>query len=338
MRDPLDTVAGAIPRISPDLTLSDQLGHWRMRWGLGRMHYRVRPGLYAVGEADAASPVLVTANYKMTVDLLRCELTNTKAWLLVLDTQGINVWCAAGKGTFGTGEVIRQVTSCRLAEVVGHRTLILPQLGAPGVAAHEVLKGCGFRVVYGPVRAADLPAFLATGLQATPAMRRVTFTTRERLVLTPVEIATMWRTLFWSALLLLLLGGLGPRFFAIEAALQRGGSAIVAGLAGVLVGAVAVPVLLPWLPGRMFAVKGALAGLTVALAGTVLFGARLGGLNSATLLLALPAVAAWCAMNFTGSTPFTSPSGVEREMRRTLPVQAAALLVAGICWIAGAFY
>ena len=61
-----------------------------------------------VGAPDADSPVLVTANYKMTVDLLRRELAGLNAWLLVLDTRGINVWCAAGKGTFGTGEVIRR--------------------------------------------------------------------------------------------------------------------------------------------------------------------------------------------------------------------------------------
>lgn len=301
------------------------------------MRYRVAPGLYAIGAPDPDSPVLVTANYKLTVDLLRCELAGLSAWLLVLDTRGINVWCAAGKGTFGTAEVIGRVQASRLDEVVRHRTLILPQLGAPGVAAHEVSKGCGFRVVYGPVRAADLPAFLAAGMQATPAMRRVTFTIGERLVLTPVELVSMFKSIGWGVLLLLLLGGIGPEVFSMEAAVTRGGTAIAAGLAGILTGAVLVPVLLPWLPGRMFAVKGAIGGLSIALAGTLLFGSRLGTLNSAALLLALPAVAAWCAMSFTGSTTFTSPSGVEREMRRTIPLQAAALLAGGICWITGAF-
>ncbi len=301
------------------------------------MCYRVAPGLYAVGTPHPDSPVLVTANYKLTFDVLRRELDGLDAWLLVLDTRGINVWCAAGKGTFGTGEIIRQVTESGLGEVVSHRTLVLPQLGAPGVAAHEVRKGCGFRVVYGPVRAADLPAFLAAGMQATAAMRRVTFSAVERLVLTPVEIVCMIKPVAWGALLLLLLGGLGPGVFSPDAALARGAAAIAAGLAGVLAGTVLVPVLLPWLPGRMFAVKGAFIGLLVALAGVLLFNEALGGLNCVALVLALPAVAAWSAMNFTGSTTFTSPSGVEREMRRTIPFQAAALLAGGICWIAAAF-
>jgi len=334
----LATAAGPVPQVTTLLSLADRLGHWQMRWGLGRMRYRVAPGLYAVGAPDGGSPVVVTANYKMSFDLLRRALHGMAAWVVVLDTRGINVWCAAGKGTFGTAAVVQQVMVCRLAEVVRHRTLILPQLGAPGVAAHEVQKGCGFRVVYGPVRAADLPSFLAAGMQATPAMRRVTFTTTERLVLTPVEITSMLKPSAWGIVLLLLLGGIGPGWFSPAAALSRGGTAIAAGLAGVLAGTVLVPALLPWLPGRMFAVKGAIVGLLVAGIGLLLWGDRLGGLNSAALLLALPAVAAWCAMHFTGSTTFTSPSGVEKEMRRTIPVQAAALLAGGICWVLAAFF
>jgi hypothetical protein len=112
---------------------------------------------------------------------------------------------------------------------------------------------------------------------------------------------------------------------------------MLAGLAGVLTGAVLVPVVLPWLPGRMFAFKGAVAGVLVAGAGVASFGDQFGRLDGIALILALPAVAAWCAMNFTGSSTFTSPSGVEREMRRTIPLQAAALLAGGLCWIAGAF-
>jgi CO dehydrogenase/acetyl-CoA synthase gamma subunit (corrinoid Fe-S protein) len=76
-----------------------------MRWGIGRHRYRIEPGLYAVGTPGSDSPVLVTANYKMSFDALRRELGGLDAWILVLETDGINVWCAAGKGTFGTEEV-----------------------------------------------------------------------------------------------------------------------------------------------------------------------------------------------------------------------------------------
>jgi hypothetical protein len=307
-----------------------------MRWGLGRARYRVAPGLYAIGTPDAQATVLVTANYKMTVDLLRAQLTGRSLWLLILDTRGINVWCAAGKGTFGTNELLTRVRESQLDKIVTHRTLLLPQLGAVGVAAHQVRKESGFRVLYGPIRAEDLPAFLDRDLQATDAMRRVTFTAMERLILTPVELTAMLRVTLWAALLALLLSGIGPGFFSLTAAWQRGLALFAFYLGGLLTGAVLTPILLPWLPGRAFALKGTVAGLVFGLA-LVALGTAQGWTQLAAALLGLPAIASFCAMNFTGSTPYTSPSGVEKEMRRAIPLQGAALLVALGAWMAGAF-
>jgi CO dehydrogenase/acetyl-CoA synthase gamma subunit (corrinoid Fe-S protein) len=85
------------------------------------MRYRAAPGLYRIGQPDANSPVLVTANYKLTVDRVRKELVGMNVWLLVLDTKGVNVWCAAGKGTFGTDELVRRIQAANLNEVVGPR-------------------------------------------------------------------------------------------------------------------------------------------------------------------------------------------------------------------------
>ena len=333
----LETPVGRIPRVTTRLTATDVTGRWQMRWGLGRDRYSIAPGLYALGSPHGDSPVLVSANYKMTFDILRRDLDGRDAWLLILDTMGINVWCAAGKGTFGTAEIVRQVLKTGLEKLVSHRTLIVPQLGAPGVSAHRVQKLCGFKVVYGPVRSRDLPQFLDAGQHASPAMRRVTFTLIERLVLTPVELVNMRRHILWSLPLLLLLGGIGPQIFSFAAAWQRGGAAVLAGLAGLACGAVLVPLLLPWLPGRAFAFKGAVAGAVIALVGALVFATSLDWLNTLALMTTLPAVASWCAMHFTGSTTFTSPSGVEKEMRQAIPAQAAALLVGGLCWMVSAF-
>ncbi|WP_305043732.1 mercury methylation corrinoid protein HgcA [Geoalkalibacter sp.] len=332
----LDTPVGAVPQVATRPTWGDRLGRWQMRWGIGRMRYRIAPGLYAVGRPDAEAPVLVTANYKLSFDSLRRELGGRDLWILVLETQGINVWCAAGKGSFGTEELVRRVRAVGLDRLVTHRRLILPQLGAVGVAAHEVKNACGFQVLYGPVRAADLPVLLDRGEKAlTPAMRRVSFTTLERLALTPVELTNMLKTLAWVALVLLVLGGIGPGIFSFSAALSRGGAAFVSALAGLFAGAVITPLLLPWLPGRAFAVKGALVGGLLGLGLGLVYAAS--WLSLTALAAAVAAVSSWCAMNFTGSTPFTSPSGVEKEMRRAMPLQAVALLVAGALWLAGAF-
>ncbi len=333
----LECPAGQVPQIATRLTAADITGRWQMRWGLGRMRYSIAPGLYAIGTPSSDSPVLVTANYKMTFDILRRDMHGYNAWLLVLDTKGINVWCAAGKGTFSTDELVRQVQRAQLQEVVDHRTLIVPQLGAPGVAAHKVVKACGFKVIYGPVRSSDLPRFLESGQKAAPEMRRVKFGFIDRLVLTPVELVNMRWQILWCTLALLVLGGIGPEVFSFSAVWSRGSAAVAAGLLGVVTGAVAVPVLLPWLPARSFAGKGAIAGLASGLLATLLFSSSLDWVNSLALLMAVMAISSWCAMHFTGSTTFTSPSGVEKEMRQAIPAQAAALLVSGLSWLAGAF-
>ena len=179
----MTTAVGEVQRVATTLRFEDRLGAWKARWGIGRMSYVVQPGLYAVGSPTSESLVFVSANYKMSFDRLRSQLTGRDGWIMVLDTEGINVWCAAGKGTFGTDEIVKRAEATRLAEVVSHRTLVLPQLGA-----HEVKRRTGCRVVYGPVRAQDLPAFLDAGMKATPEMRRVRFPIRDRIVLVPVEL------------------------------------------------------------------------------------------------------------------------------------------------------
>jgi hypothetical protein len=333
----VETPAGPVPRVHSRIGSRDLLGRWRVRWGIGRDSYRVAPGLYALGAPDGNAPVLVTANYKFTFDVVRHDAAGLNAWILVLDTLGVNVWCAAGEGTFGTGEVIRRVTEARLADVVNHRRLILPQLGAPGVAAHEVRTGCGFSVVYGPVRSRDIRSFLEAGRKASPEMRRVDFPMIDRIVLTPVEIAGLLRPAGWSAAALFLLAGIGPGIFSLGAAWERGFAAVATLAAGILAGAVVTPALLPWIPGRAFSVKGGLTGGVLAACVVAWERGALGAPSVLALLFAMTAVSSFVAMNFTGATPFTSPSGVEKEMRHALPIQAGLTALAGLLWVGGAF-
>jgi hypothetical protein len=308
-----------------------------MRWGIGRNHYLVTPGLYAVGKPEQNSPLLVSANYKLSFDCLRAALSGVDAWILVIDTKGVNVWCAAGKGTFGTDEIIRRCRQAQVDKLVKHRQIIIPQLGAPGVAGYKVTQETGFSVIYGPVRATDLKAFISTGMQATSEMRQVTFTIWERFILTPVEVTILSKQIMIAILLLFVLSGIGADIFSFTAAWHRGVAAVFAGLTGVLTGCILTPVLLPWLPTRAFASKGALLGLITA--STLALGpyqaAGVAGLIS--LYLMVIAISSYTAMNFTGSTTFTSPSGVEKEMRIAIPCQALAIVVAGLLWIGAAF-
>ena len=59
------------------------------------------------------------------------------------------------------------------------------------------------------------------------------------------------------------------------------------------------------------------------------------GTAAAATVLLLGAVSAFLALNFTGSTPFTSLSGVRKEMRLSMPVMACASL-AGLALCAAA--
>lgn len=318
----------AIRATTSEITLSDRLDHFLARWGFRRMGHLVEPGLYALGRPGKESPVFVTANYTLSFDALRGSLKGVDGYLLVLNTYGINVWCAAGKGTFGTDELGRRIEAAGLAVVVSHRRLILPQLGAPGVDAFQVTKRTGFRVEYGPVRAADLPEYLKAG-KATPEMRRVRFPLRDRAVLIPVELvaAMMPPTLVPIAALMAV------------AFLAAGWPALLAMAAALLTGLVAFPLLLPYVPTKDYSTKGLLLGLLAALpfaAYQYASGPPAPSTYASMLMfvLLMPPVAGYLALNFTGSTPYPSRTGVRKEIFTYVPIMAG-MAVLGLLVVAG---
>ncbi|MFL0197506.1 mercury methylation corrinoid protein HgcA [Clostridium sp. WILCCON 0269] len=311
----ISTSQGCVPCISTKLGFTDIWGTWKVRFGVNRMNYKINPGLYAVGTPDNTSPVLVTANYKLTFDILRKELEEFNAWIMVLDTNGVNVWCAAGKGAFGTKELVNRISKVRLSQIVSHKTLILPQLGAPGISAHQVTKQSGFKVVYGPVRAEDIKVFLETGMKATEEMREVRFNIIDRVVLTPVEFVSSFKIamLVFGIMFLINLFAVNP-FGVVD---------FYAFIGALLVGCVITPVLLPWIPVRAFAAKGWIMGLMWSVIVNILNGwpevPEYGVLKTIAYLLILPSVASYYAMNFTGSSTYTSFSGVIKEMKVAVP-------------------
>ena len=305
--DSLKTPAGQVPRVSTKLTWVDRFGGWKARWRY-RMHYRVPPGLYAVGNPTEEDVILVTANYKLTFDKLRAELEGLDAWLLVLDTHGINVWCAAGKGLFSTQEVIRQLQSTSIEAVATNRTLILPQLAAPGVSGHQVKKETGYTVIFGPVHASDIASFLKNGKKAPPEMRTIQFPFLDRLVLIPVELVSVLK---YFPIYFILAGMVGFAFGKGIGSMLATLSLPVLG--ALLVGTVLVPTLLPYLPFRSFTLKGWIPGILWASAVSVWAGA--GTVQFFGNLLLLPVLSAGFALTFTGSTPFTSQTGVNKEIR-----------------------
>jgi len=315
-----------IQTVSTELVFKDLCGAWKARWGIGRMNYTVDPGIYAVGKPDDTSPVLVSANYKMSFDTLRKNLSGLDCWILVLDTKGVNVWCAAGEGTFGTDELVNRIEAVGISGIVSHGKMILPQLGASGVSAYEIKKRTGYTVVFGPVRASDIKAFIAADCKATKEMRTVKFTFRDRLVLTPIELASVGKISLMIFGVMFLINLLAARPFGVFD--------LLAYAAAVLIGSVITPILLPFIPGKAFSFKGWLLGaICISL---VIW--SFGWFESTYLILgigymlALPALSAFLAMNFTGATTYTSPSGVLREMKIAVPL-IVIFLIAGIVLI-----
>jgi len=334
----IETPVGRVPQVSAELDKRDRQGELKVRWNIGRMNYTLDPGLYALGNPDEKAVVLVTSNYKLSFDKLRQELRSRSLWILVLDTNGINVWCAAGKGTFGTDELVNRIENSELGKVVSHRELILPQLSAPGVAAHQVKKRSGFKVLYGPIRSTDLPYFLDNGKKATAEMRCKSFPMGERAVLIPVELTAALKPSLAIRAALFLLGGLGGQNTYWADVLNYGLFAVMSFLVALIAGAVLTPLFLPWLPGRAFSLKGALMGLISAgilfLFRPDLFASWPGRLEFFGLSFIILAVSAYLAMNFTGASTFTSLSGVRKEMRWAVPLEILAAITGLGLWLA----
>ena len=294
------------------LTWEDKWDHLLARCGYKRNQHVVQPGLYAIGSPDNEASVFVTANYRLSFDALRAALNGEDAYILVLDTKGINVWCAAGKGTFGTEELISKVISTRLKEKVNTHLLILPQLGATGVSAHIVKAGCGFDVVYGPVRAEDLPEYLSTHT-ASARMRTVRFDLLDRVVLIPVEVVNSFLQMVLIAGVLFLLGGWFNLLWVITAWLA---------------GSVFFLILLPWIPTKAFSTKGMILGGLVSLPFFIYQFTQTQHSILFNLMRVIPMgliTTAWVsyfALNVTGTTPLTSWSSVQREISRFIPIMA----------------
>lgn len=330
-----------MPLVKTRLEFSNNYANTLRRLSLGRSGYTVLPGLYGVGSPAPDSPVLVSANYKLSFDALRKELGGLDAWLLVIDTKGINVWCAAGKGTFGTDELVARVDAVGLAEVVKHRTLVVPQLGAPGVSAHEVKERCGFRVAYGPVRASDLPRFLNDRMKADAEMRRVRFTMWDRAAVAPVELVQGMKPALFIAAAFLLLSGLGAGFYSADRVVDVGIPSALLLIGAFISGAVLAPLLLPWLPGSPFSLKGVWVGAGYFAMMNVFLGGRAGVFDgwmvTTAWFLMITAISSFTAMNFTGASTYTSLSGVKAEMKVAVPAQAVAAAIGIILWIVSRF-
>jgi CO dehydrogenase/acetyl-CoA synthase gamma subunit (corrinoid Fe-S protein) len=314
-----------IPTVSTELSRTDLVGAFKMRLGIGRDRYRVSPGLYKVGKPGAYSDVLVSANYKLSFDMLRKNLKGLDVWILVIDTKGVNVWCAAGKGTFSTRNVVKSIQDASLEHLVKHRKIILPQLSASGVSAYKVKEQTGFRAIFGPVRAEDIKPFVEADYKATPQMRKIFFPMKERAKLVPVDILYTKYKLLLILSILFFFSGLDKSGFLFSRMAESGLFPVISVFGAYMAGIVLAPVFLTWIPFRAFALKGAFWGLAVSIVFYFLFGVS--KMEAIALGFINVSVASFMTMNFTGSSTYTSLSGVRKEMGWAVPFQISFVLV-----------
>lgn len=172
----------------------------------------VPPGLRPIGNPGADAPVLVTGNYRLTVSRLERVLRGHDAWLLVANSRGINVWCAAGGGHFTHHDIIAAIRAARLSERVVHRRLVLPQLAATGVERRRIAEATGFEGRWGPARLEDLPEFLDRHCRLRRSHRTMRFPAWER-----AEMAAMWALPMATAAALILAPLSGGRVAMVAA-------------------------------------------------------------------------------------------------------------------------
>jgi hypothetical protein len=324
-----------IPQISTKLKQSDFWGAVMVRWGFNRDNYRVTPGIYAIGTPGPESDVFVTSNYKLTFDNVRKHLSGTDGWILVLDTKGVNVWCAAGKGTFGTRELENRIRMFSLDKIVSHKRLILPQLGATGVAAHKVKEETGFNVHYGPVLAADIMKFVKEGYRADREMRKVKFGFSDRIKLIPNDFMYGKYYLLAAMTVMLLLSCISANGLSFRNVTETGGPVILTVFLAYIAGIVFTPMFLPYIPGRHFSLKGLLSGILV-FAGFLFFSSSKGNFaETISWFFIIGAISSFTAMNFTGSSTYTSLSGVKKEMKLFVPIQIGFVVIGLILQVIG---
>ncbi len=146
-----------------------------------------KTGLIKIGSPGRNSPVILTCNYHLTVVKVKRALKETDCYLLVANSRGLNVWCGSAGGHLTNHSIISALKTSGIEEHVHHRYVILPQLAAAGIESRVIKKKTAWKIVWGPVYAKDIPAFIESNFKKTAEMREIRFPLGQR-----IEMAVMW--------------------------------------------------------------------------------------------------------------------------------------------------
>jgi len=208
--DNLDEPGYYRPKLRKVKGLSAQMSIYRCLFTGQTDHVPIEPGIYQSGKPNENSPIIVTANYVYTYIKVMRALKGIDAWVICLDSRGINVWCAARGNNFGNKQLIEAVKATGIAQITNKKTIIVPQLSAGGIAAPLIKAEAPdfpFNVLYGPIWAKYLPKFLEERPARKPdKMKLAKFTISHRFQAEITHTTFLLRKIFlWPSIALVLL-------------------------------------------------------------------------------------------------------------------------------------
>lgn len=262
--------------------------------------FSVGPGYYYTGQRDENAPLIVTCNNFLTVFLLLRRVGRRNIRLLVVDTNGINVWCSAAEGRFSASEIISKARHVGLLSEGGKTEMVLPKLCLCGVRL-SALRKAGIKPVIGPMYAKDLPQYIDERNFRDRVNDHIAFGIQSRSF---TAVPTSFQFFYWFTGIYIL------TFWALDSAIVWSAAAL----------AFMYPLLFPYLPGKRFAVKGMSLGILACI--PVIY-YLLQSFDIQAIIywtLFINATSIFIALSFTGNSPVSNYDNVRRETARFLPV------------------
>lgn len=279
----------------------------------------VKPGLYFTGdEYDKSSPLLVTCNFLSTIILLYRSLRPLNVRLLVINTNGINVWCSSGKGKFSSEEILSKLNMYDRNILTNSQELkiIIPKLSLSGVRLSELKKN-KVRPIIGPIYAKQLKQYLHHPPYKDCVEDAVHFGIKSRLY---TVVPTVVQFSLYAVLM-------GLVVFVFNSMFQSGFHWQVIPIAMAI--SFFYPILFPWLPGKRFAVKGISLAIVLSVYTIYMYMSKIILLPLMLFYIAfIFGTSTFLALSYTGNSPVSNYSKVKREIVHFLPLSVLFYILA----------
>ena len=121
---------------------------------------QIEPKVYAIGQVNKNSPVLVTTNFSLTYYTVVGEVEASKvpSYIMSVDTEGMSVLTAWAAEKFTPEKITDSIKKFAVTDMVADKKLVIP--GYVAVMSGDLEELSGWKVVVGPKEASGIPSFL----------------------------------------------------------------------------------------------------------------------------------------------------------------------------------